>query len=110
MPPQIVGFAFFDLNFRLQTHSCSVSVANQEYRIAVNEESVVLYNDVIFKCNIQSHVTDFVTVTGWVDSEGQSHSSGSSYGNCHAMNFADLRIFGYCSYVSGMHWWRGHTQ
>ena len=105
-----MGFAFFDLNIRLQTHSCFVSVANQEYRIAVHEESVVLYNDVIFKCNIQSHVTDFVTVTSWVNSEGQSYSSGSSYGNSHDINFADLRIICKCSYVSEMHWWREYTQ
>jgi hypothetical protein len=58
----------------------SVSVADQEFRISVHEESVVLYNDVIFKCNIQSHVTDFVTVTGWVSSEGQDYGRDTNYG------------------------------
>ena len=58
------------------------SVANQEYRVDVHLESVILYNDVIFKCNIQSFVADFVSVIGWVDSEGDSHASGSSLGNC----------------------------
>ena len=47
----------------------SVSVVNQEFRIAVHEESVILYSDVIFKCNIQSHEIGFVTVTDWVNSE-----------------------------------------
>ena len=50
--------------------SLSVSVATQSYRVAVHEESVILGNDVIFHCNIQSYVTDFVSVSGWVDSEG----------------------------------------
>ena len=27
-------------------------------------------NDAIFKCEIPSHVADFVSVTSWVDSEG----------------------------------------
>ena len=44
-------------------------------------ESVILYNDVIFKCNVQSFVTDFVSVIGWVDSEGGSHPAASSHGN-----------------------------
>ena len=45
----------------------------------MHEESVVLFNDVLFKCNIQSHVT-----SGWVNSEGETYSSDSSdnYGNC----------------------------
>jgi hypothetical protein len=52
------------------------SVASQDYRVDVHLESVMLYNDVIFACNIQSFVTDFVSVTGWVDSEGGSHGVG----------------------------------
>ena len=72
----------------------SVSVVNQEYRVAVHEESVVLFNDVIFKCNIQSHVTDLVTVSGWVDSEGETYSSSSrdNYGNCHERRWHFCRM------------------
>ena len=71
------------MSFRIEINF-SVSVVNQEYRVAVHEESVVLSNDVIFKCNIQSHVTDLVTVSGWVDSEGETYSSSrDNYGNCH---------------------------
>ena len=70
-------------SFRIEVNF-SVSVVNQEYRVAVHEESVVLFNDVIFKCNIQSHVTDLVTVSGWVNSEGETYSSSrDNYGNCH---------------------------
>ena len=72
-----------NISFRIEINF-SVSVVNQEYRVAVHEESVVLFNDVIFKCNIQSHVTDLVTVSGWVDSEGETYSSSrDNYGNCH---------------------------
>ena len=69
------------LNWDINT---SVSVLNQEYRVAVHEESVVMFNDVLFKCNIQSHVTHLVTVSGWVNSEGETYSSdsGDNYGNC----------------------------
>ena len=71
------------MSFRIEINF-SVSVVNQEYRVAVHEESVVLSNDVIFKCNIQSHVTDLVIVSGWVNSEGETFSSsGDNYGNCH---------------------------
>ena len=50
----------------------------------MHEESVILYNDVIFKCNIQSHVTDFVTVTDWVNSEGKTYSRSTNYGKCNS--------------------------
>ena len=80
-------------SFRIEVNF-SVSVVNQEYRVAVHEESVVLFNDVIFKCNIQSHVTDLVTVSGWVDSEGETYSSKSpNYGNCHEMWWHFCRIY-----------------
>ena len=39
-------------------------------------EDVLLSNDVLFKCNIPSFISDFVSVIGWVDSEGSSHSTG----------------------------------
>ena len=52
-------------------------MAHQDYRVDVHLESVILGNDVIFGCNVQSFVTDFVSVTGWQDSEGGTHSFGS---------------------------------
>ena len=33
-------------------------------------EKVMIGNDALFKCQISSHVADFVSVTSWVDSEG----------------------------------------
>ena len=57
------------------------SVAHQAYRVVVHEESVILGNDVQFKCNIQSFVTDFVHLTNWIDSEGSTYSLGQSIGN-----------------------------
>ena len=38
-------------------------MAHQDYRVDVHLESVILGNDVIFGCNVQSFVTDFVSVT-----------------------------------------------
>ena len=49
-------------------------VARQAYRVAVHEESVIIGNDVLVKCSIQSFVADFVRVIGWIDSEGLSFS------------------------------------
>ena len=61
-------------------------MARQNYRVAVNEESVIIGNDVIFKCNIQSHVADFVILSDWVDSEGLSFSGDKNFGNLPAAN------------------------
>ena len=57
------------------------SVAHQEYRVVVHEESVIIGNDVQFKCNIQSYVTDFVSVSNWIDSEGLSFTVNQNFGN-----------------------------
>jgi hypothetical protein len=47
----------------------------------VPEESVILGNDVVIKCNIPSFVADFVSVVGWVDSEGSTFLVSQTYGN-----------------------------
>ena len=47
----------------------------------MHEESVILGNDVIFKCNIQSYVADFVQVISWIDSEGFSFMLDQDFGN-----------------------------
>ena len=58
------------------------SVVINTYRVVVPEEQVMLGNDVLFKCSIPSFVADFVTVDGWVDSEGSGYSAGQiSLGN-----------------------------
>ena len=97
-PTKLCGFTFCNVELSspqtLKQPIHFVSVTNQEFRVTVHEESVVLYNDVIFKCNIQSHVTDFVTVTGWVSSEGETYPTDADYGNCHETcdSFAGITI------------------
>ena len=60
--------------FSLMIIYFSSLVARQAYRVAVHEESVIIGNDVLVKCSIQSFVADFVGVIGWIDSEGLSFS------------------------------------
>ncbi len=45
-------------------------VVSQSYDTNVNQQYVINGNDVIFKCDVPSFVADFVSVSGWVDSEG----------------------------------------
>ena len=47
-----------------------ILVSAQRFEIDILRESVIIGNDALFKCSIPSFVADFVTVTGWVDSEG----------------------------------------
>ena len=53
---------FFDFIF--------IAVSGQVYESHTFHETVILGNDAIFKCSIPSFVSDFVTVLGWVDSQG----------------------------------------
>ena len=76
-----------------------ISVAHQNYRVVVHEESVILGNDVHFKCNIQSYVADFVQVVSWTDSEGSSFMPDQSFGNfllktnwCKVSNQSFIRL------------------
>ena len=59
------------------------SVAGQDYRVTVHEESVILGNAALLKCNLPSFVADFLSVTAWVDSEGLTYhfGSGENLGN-----------------------------
>ena len=75
-----VSYKSCPFNYHFNWHLSS-SVAHQAYRVAVHEEPVILGNDVLVKCNIQSYVTDFVRVVEWVDSEGHSFSSSQYNGN-----------------------------
>ena len=43
--------------------------------------NVILYNDIILKCVTPSHVADLISVTSWVDSEGNTYTAQDSYGN-----------------------------
>ena len=46
-------------------------MTHQRYEVDILRESVLLGNDAIFKCSIPSHVSDFVLVEAWLDSEGR---------------------------------------
>ena len=50
-----------------------VLAVSQTYNSETHNEYIVLHNDALLKCNIPSFVADFVTVSGWVDSQGQSY-------------------------------------
>ena len=55
------------------------------YKTSAPEEYAINGNDVLMKCSIPSFMSDFVSVTSWVDSEGNEMHSGSSSGNDHWM-------------------------
>ena len=61
-------------------NSPSFSVVSQEYQTDTFRENVVLGNDVIFKCDVPSFISDFVTVEAWIDSEAETYYAGSTYG------------------------------
>ena len=64
---------------RSAKHDILISAVVQSYDTNVGMEDVLLSNDVLFKCNIPSFISDFVSVVGWVDSEGSSHSGENGY-------------------------------
>ena len=66
-------------------------MAIQPYLVDVGLEQVILGNDVLLKCDIPSFEADFVSVSSWVDSEGQLISVNKNYGN-FSINNLDLGI------------------
>ena len=68
------------------------SAVVQNYEADVGRENVLLSNDVLFKCNIPSHISDFVSVVGWVDSEGSGVSAAkNTIGNFMVWLLLELR-------------------
>ena len=57
------------------------AAVSQTYNTETHNEYIVLGNDALIKCSVPSFVTDFVTVSGWVDSEGNSYHSDDGLGN-----------------------------
>ena len=45
-------------------------VTSQLYETHILPESVIVGNDALLKCAVPSFVADFVTITAWMDSEG----------------------------------------
>lgn len=54
-------------------------VVNQFYDAEITKEYVMRGNSAILKCLIPSFVADFVSVTAWVDSDGDEYLSGSDF-------------------------------
>lgn len=50
-------------------------MAHQIYKTDASQEYVISGNDVIVKCQYPSFVSDFLSVTGWRDSEGTVYKS-----------------------------------
>ncbi len=61
-------------------------VVGQSYEVYVEMEHVILGNDALLKCKIPSHVADFLSVEGWVNSDGEEFLSGFARGNSNAID------------------------
>ena len=48
----------------------TISVVSQAYTVNLMEENVLRGNSAIVKCHIPSFVTEYVTVSSWIISEG----------------------------------------
>ena len=57
------------------------AAVSQTYNTETHNEYIVLGNDALIKCSVPSFVTDFVTVSGWVDSQANSYHSDDGLGN-----------------------------
>ena len=53
-------------------------MVSQDYQTDAFRENVILGNDVIFKCDIPSFMSDFVSVEAWIDSEAEAYLLGQS--------------------------------
>ena len=51
------------------------------YKTDASQEYVIVGNDAIVKCQYPSFVSDFLTVEGWQDSEGNFYSREMKTGN-----------------------------
>ena len=49
-----------------------LAAVSQEYSSKAEDEYVIHGNDVLVKCKIPSFVADFVSVSGWVSSDGEA--------------------------------------
>ena len=80
---EIVHSTLFQLNVMLLGYGIlmnSFLVATQSYNTGSHEEYVIMGNDVLVKCTIPSFLADFLTITGWIDSEGHEFLADSNYG------------------------------
>ena len=62
----------------------------QDYQTEISNEHVILGNEAIFKCSIPSFVSDFVTITAWVDNKATSFELNSlHHGKCSMLLHID---------------------
>ena len=86
----------------MSKNPCLVSVrplvtSSEFYTAEILNEYVIIGNDALLKCNIPSFVADFVSVVGWVDSQGQGYDRmGGKYGSgdMHMNGRIALRVLG----------------
>ena len=72
-----------------------ISAIVQNYATNVYGEDVMIGNDVLLKCAIPSFLADFLSVTGWVGSEGAQITAAQDYnlGNILAEPNAAFTLF-----------------
>ena len=58
---------------------------SQKYVTGGADAYVIVGNAALVKCEVPSFVADFVSVDGWVDSQGGQYYKSDSYGNFGAL-------------------------
>ena len=67
------------------------SVVEQQFDADVFKVNVILGNEALLSCVLPSHLADLVSVTAWVDSQGNSFTSRHGLGN-FSLHCADCRL------------------
>ena len=59
----------------------AISAVSQGYITETHNSHVILGNDALLKCQVPSFVSDFVSVSSWVSSQGDEyHLTGGKHG------------------------------
>ena len=73
------------------------SVVEQQFDADVFKVNVILGNEVLLSCVLPSHLADLVSVTAWVDSEGNSFTSRHGLGNFSLQTALQCQYRVHCS-------------
>lgn len=68
--PLLFPIISFFFKYTHYFNSITISVVSQAYTVNLMEENVLRGNSAIVKCHIPSFVTEYVTVSSWIISEG----------------------------------------
>ena len=71
----------FQQKCKISQKKHNFSVVDQQFEADVFKVNVILGNEVLLSCILPSHLTDLVSITAWVDSEGNSFTSRHGLGN-----------------------------